>query len=51
MYTGLKNTTSECTKIIPHCHDERYELIATPINSNKFTEFDLTKSKNFDLKT
>ena len=27
----------------------RYEIIATPINSNKFTEFD-TKSKNSDLK-
>jgi len=26
-----------------HCYDERY--IATPINSNKFTDFDLKKVK------
>jgi len=32
-----------------HCYVERYEIIATPINSNKFTEFDM-KSKNSDLK-
>jgi len=26
-----------------HCYVERYEIIATPINSNKFTEFDMKK--------
>ena len=26
-----------------HCYDERYEVIATPINSNKFTDFELKK--------
>ena len=31
------------------CYVERYEIIATPMNSNKFTEFDM-KSKNSDLK-
>ena len=29
-----------------HCYDERYEVIATPINSNKFKDFDLKKGKN-----
>jgi len=24
-----------------HCYDERYKIIAPPINSNKFTDFDL----------
>jgi len=33
-----------------HCYDERYKVIATPINSNKFTAFDSKKVKNFDLK-
>ena len=28
-----------------HCYDEGYEVIATPINSNKFTDFDLKKVK------
>ena len=28
-----------------HCYDERCEIIATPINSNTFTEFDLKKVK------
>jgi len=32
-----------------HCYVERYEILATPINSNKFTKFDM-KSKNSDLK-
>jgi len=32
-----------------HCYDERNEIIATPINSNRFTEFYL-KSKNVNLK-
>jgi len=27
------------------CYDERYEVIATLINSNKFTDFDLKKVK------
>jgi len=26
-----------------HCYDERYEIVATPINSNRFTDFDLKK--------
>ena len=25
------------------CYVERYEIIATPINSDKFTEFDVKK--------
>jgi len=32
-----------------HCYVERYEIITTPINSNKFTEFDM-KSTNSNLK-
>jgi len=24
-----------------HCFDERYEIIAIPINSSRFTDFDL----------
>ena len=28
-----------------HCYYERYEIIATPINSNRLTDFDLKKSK------
>jgi len=24
-----------------HCYVERYKIIATPMNSNKFTEFDI----------
>ena len=32
------------------CYNERYEIIAIPINSNKFTDFDLKKSKNFKSK-
>jgi len=32
------------------CYAERYELIATLISSNKFTEFDM-KSKISDSKT
>ena len=28
-----------------HCYDERYEVIATPIDSNRFTDFDLKKVK------
>jgi len=31
-----------------HCYVERYKITATPMNSNKFTEFG-TKSKNSDL--
>jgi len=27
------------------CYVERYKIIATPMNSNKFTEFDLKKEK------
>jgi len=26
-----------------HCNVERYKVIGTPINSNKFTEFDMRK--------
>jgi len=26
-----------------HCYIERYKTIATPINANKFTEFDMKK--------
>jgi len=26
-----------------HCYDKRYEIIATPINSNRFTDSDLKK--------
>ena len=26
-----------------HCYDERYGIIATPINSNRFSDFDLKK--------
>jgi len=26
-----------------HCYDERYEIIATPINSNRLTDFNLKK--------
>ena len=33
-----------------HCYDERYKIIATPINSNRFTYFDLKKERNVDLK-
>jgi len=29
-----------------HCYVQRYEIIAAPINSNKFTEFDMKKHKN-----
>jgi len=32
-----------------HCYVEPYKIIATPINFNKFTEFDI-KSKHSDLK-
>ena len=32
-----------------HCYVERYKIIATPINYDKFTEFDM-KSKKSDLK-
>jgi len=34
-----------------HCYMyvERYKIIATPMNSTKFTEFDI-ESKNSDLK-
>ena len=28
-----------------HCVDERKKIIATPINSNKFTDFDLEEYK------
>jgi len=28
-----------------HCYCKRYEVIATPINSNKFTDFNLKKAK------
>jgi len=28
-----------------HCYVERYEIIAMPINTNKFTEFDMKKYK------
>ena len=28
-----------------HCYDECYKIIATPINSNTFTHFDLKKLK------
>jgi len=31
-----------------HCYDERYKIIAAPINSNRFTDFDFIKY--FDLK-
>jgi len=31
------------------CYVERYKIIATVMNSNKFTEFDM-KIKNSDLK-
>ena len=32
------------TKIkLVHCYVERYKIIETPINSNKFTEFDMKK--------
>jgi len=31
-----------------HHYVERYQIIAAPMNSNKFTEFDM-KSKNSDL--
>jgi len=27
-----------------HCYDELYEVIATAINSNKFTDIDLKKN-------
>jgi len=30
-----------------HCYDERYEVTPTPINSNKFSDFDLKKVKSF----
>jgi len=44
--TELKNTTMECTKIIQHSANyERYQVTANPINSNKFTDFDLKKVK------
>ena len=41
-----KNTTKEpaYTKSLSariHCYDERYEIIITPINSIRFTDFDL----------
>jgi len=26
-----------------HCYDDRYEIKATAINSNRFTDFDLKK--------
>jgi len=43
-YTGHKNMTKKYTKIILLlCYDERYKIMATPINSNKFKDFDLTK--------
>jgi len=29
--------------LLMHCYVWRYEIIATPINSNKFTEFDMKK--------
>ena len=32
-----------------HCHDERYEVIKTPINGNKFTDSDLQKLKILTL--
>jgi len=32
--------------IIPLCYDERYTIIATPINSNEFTDVDLQKVTN-----
>ena len=45
-YTGHKNMTKKYTKIIPYsANDEHYKIIATPINSNKFTDFDLKKVK------
>ena len=28
---------------VMHCYVERYKIIATPMNSNKFTEFDMKK--------
>ena len=28
-----------------HCYVERYKIIATPKNSNKFTELDMKKQK------
>jgi len=41
-YAGHNNTTKEYMKIIPCTSmDERYKIIATPINSNIFTDFDL----------
>jgi len=53
-YLGFKLRSALDSEIRPrsalrlfhiHCYDERYEVIATPINSNKFTDFDLKKVK------
>jgi len=33
-----------------HCYVERYEVITSPINSNKFTEFDMKKQKDLKIK-
>jgi len=45
-YTGHKNAiymSSLHEDYHIHCYDERYEIIATPINSNRFKDFDLKK--------
>jgi len=36
---GLYTRINSCTAMLV----ERYEIIATPINSNKFTEFEIKK--------
>jgi len=43
-YTGHKNTTNKYMKIIPYSAMMNVaKIIASPINSNKFTDFDLKK--------
>ena len=43
-YTGLKKYDQGVHEDYPiHYYDERYEITATPINLNKFTDFDLKK--------
>ena len=48
-YTGRKYVQEAHEGYSIHCYDERYKIIATPINSSRFTDFDF-KNKNVDLK-